>query len=161
MQTIDGFNYHVIFVNHYTKYIWFNPIKNKFDIFPLFSTFKKLIEIYFWTSIISIYLDGGSEFQWLFFFSSHDITHIQTPPHTPQHNDSAKHHHRHIVETELTLLHQVFLFSSFWSYTFQIAIYLINHLPIRVLNFKSPFEALYTIHRSHTKLCAFGCLCYP
>ena len=28
----DGFNYYVIFVDHYTKYIWLFPIKRKYDV---------------------------------------------------------------------------------------------------------------------------------
>ncbi|CAL2268722.1 unnamed protein product [Prunus armeniaca] len=44
--------------------------------------------------------------------------HLPTPP---QHNGYAERHHRHIVETGLTLLHQAFMPLLYWSYAFQAA----------------------------------------
>lgn len=59
-------------------------------------------------------------------FRANGITHLQIPPHTPQHNEIAEHQHRHLVEIRLTLLPSTSLPPKFWSYTFQIATYLIN-----------------------------------
>lgn len=42
--SIDGFQYYLIFVDHYTKYIWFFPIKRKSDVSIIFSKFKKVVE---------------------------------------------------------------------------------------------------------------------
>jgi hypothetical protein len=36
--------------------------------------------------------------------SFYDISHLTTPPHTPQHNGYSERRHYHIVETSLTLL---------------------------------------------------------
>lgn len=48
--------------------------------------------------------------------------------------------HRHVVETGLTLLSQHHMPSSYWVAAFNTALYLINHLPSRLLGFKCPFE---------------------
>ena len=81
VESIDQNKYFVIFVDHFTKYIWFYPIKYKFDVFNIFLTFKNLMENYFKTKIISLYSNGGGEFQKLkpFFgklrhLSSYDTT---------------------------------------------------------------------------------------
>lgn len=51
--------------------------------------------------------------------------------------------HPHVVETGLTLLSQAHMPSSYWVAVFNTALYLINHLPSRLLGFKSPFEILF------------------
>lgn len=36
----DGFKYYIIFVDHYTKYIWLYPLKQKSDAKPVFTRYK-------------------------------------------------------------------------------------------------------------------------
>ena len=148
-------------MDHFTKYIWFYPIKYKSDIFTIFPTFKNLVENYFKIKIISIYSDGGGKFQKLKpFLAKFGISHLMTPPHTPQHNGIAERRHRHIVETGLTLLHQSNLPLKFWSHAFQTATYLINRLPTPILHNRSPFHALFGDIPNYSKLRIFGCLCF-
>jgi hypothetical protein len=158
----DGFQYYVIFVDHFTKYTWLYPLRLKSDVLNVFTKFKTVVEKFFKTSILTIYSDGGGEYQKLkSFLETHGIQHLKTPPHTPQHNGSAERRHRHIVETGLTLLHNASLPLSFWSFAFQTASYLINRLPTPLLNNKSPFESLFRSPPNYSKLRIFGCLCFP
>jgi len=162
VESIDQNKYFVIFVDHFTKYIWLYPIKYKYDVFTIFPTFKNLVENYFKTKIISIYSDGGGEFQKLKpFLAKFGISHLMTPPHTPQHNGIAKRRHHHIIETGLTLLYQSNLPLKFWSHAFQTATYLINRLPTPILHNRSPFHALFGDIPNYSKLRIFGCLCFP
>ena len=101
ISSFDGFNYYVIFVDHYTKYIWLS------DVHSTFVAFKQLVENYFTITIKMLYTNNRGEFLALrLFLATHGITHITTPPHTPEHNEYFEHWHRHIVETGITLLHQ-------------------------------------------------------
>ena len=110
IPSLNGFNYYVIFVDHYTKYIWLFPIKRKSNIALIFTCFKLVVEKFFQCPIISTYTDGGGEFQALkSFIESHGIFHFLTPSHTLQHNGSAERCHHHLVETRLTLLNQASL----------------------------------------------------
>lgn len=96
------------------------------------------------------------------FFASFGISHLTTPPYTPQHNGSAERRHRHIVETGLILMHQASLPLSFWSHALQTPVYLINRLPTPILpNTMSPFQALFGDSPNYSKTRIFGCLCYP
>ena len=107
VSSSDDFNYYVIFVYHYTKYIWLYSLRRKSDVHSTFVTFKKLVENYFTTTIKTLYTDNGGEFlAFQSFLATHGITHLITPPHTPEHNEYSKPQHRHIVETSLTLLYQ-------------------------------------------------------
>jgi hypothetical protein len=40
----DGFWYFVIFVDAYTKYIWFFPLVAKYDVFTIFHQFQTQVE---------------------------------------------------------------------------------------------------------------------
>lgn len=143
----DGFKYYVIFVDHYTKYIWLYPLSRKSDVHITFLNFKALVENYFSTSIKILFTDNGGEYLAMrSFLATCGITRLTTPPHTPEHNSYSEGRHRHIVETGLTLLHRASLPILFWPYAIAAAIYLIN----RILFW--PYVS---------KLRVFGCLCYP
>lgn len=45
--SIDNYKYYIIFVDHFTKYIWFYPLKKKFDGFDIFQRFRALVENFF------------------------------------------------------------------------------------------------------------------
>ncbi|KAL0340066.1 UNVERIFIED_CONTAM: Retrovirus-related Pol polyprotein from transposon RE1 [Sesamum radiatum] len=50
--------------------------------------------------------------------------------------------------------------SHFWADSILTATYIINKLPSAKLNWKSPYELLYTTPRTYDNLKTFGCLCY-
>lgn len=83
--SIDKKLYYVIFVDQFTKYIWLYTLKNKSEVKTIFSKFKPLVENYFHTKILSIYTDGGGEFEGLkSFLHTNGIEHLVSPPYTPQ-----------------------------------------------------------------------------
>ena len=62
VSSSNGFYYYVIFVDHFTKYIWFYPLYCKSDVHSTFVAFKQLVENYFITTIKTLYTDNGGEF---------------------------------------------------------------------------------------------------
>ena len=50
---------------------------------------------------------------------------------------------------------------SYWSYAFATVVYLINRLPTHTLQFLSLYAKLFGNYPNYSKLCSFGCLCYP
>jgi len=162
LLSIDGFKYYVIFVYHFTKYIWFYPLRKKSEVKPTFIRFKAIVENYFKKKIMTLYSDNGGEYIVLTeFFATHGISHLTTPPHTPEHNGFAERRHRHIVETGLALLTHASLPRLFWSYAFATAVYLINRMPTPTLKNHSPYDMIFQCSPHYEKLRVFGCLCYP
>ena len=140
VHSIDGFKYYVIFVDHYTHYIWLYPLRKKSDVLSVFTRFKTLVENKFQTQIITLYSDNGGEYIAMKdFLATNGITHLTSPPHTPQHNGFAERRHRHLVETGLALLSHASIPISYWSYALTAAAYLINRLPTSTLSNSSPF----------------------
>ena len=158
----DGFKYYVIFIDHFTKYIWIYPLKRKSDVQEVFTRYKPIVENYFSHKIITLYSDNGGEYIALKdYLSLHGISHFTTPPHTPEHNGYSERRHRHIVETGLALLSHASLPTTFWPHAFATAVYLINRQPTPTLNLSSPFELIFNQSPNYSKLKIFGCLCYP
>ena len=103
--SFDGYKYYLILVDHYTRYMWLFPLKLKSQIAATFIKFKELIENQFQTKITTLYSDNGGEYIALRpFLAQHGISHLTTPPHTPEHNCLSERRHRHIVETGLSFL---------------------------------------------------------
>ena len=161
-KSIDGYAYYVTFIDHYSKYVWLYPMKQKSDTHDLFIHFQKLVENYFHTRIVSVFTDNGGEYQKLKnHFLSCGISHYTTPPHTPEHNGTAERRHRSIVETGLAMLQFSSLPSNYWSHAFQAAVYLLNRLPSSAISFQTPFSRLFGMSHNFKRLKSFGCLCFP
>ena len=82
-------------------------------------------------------------------------------PHTHQQNGVAERKHRHIVETGLALLAHASVPFRFWSDAFSTACFLINRLPTRLRQMKTPLELLLNEVPDYTFLKVFGCACWP
>ena len=81
IRCIDGFSYYVLFVHHVTKYSWFFPLLHKFENFSLFPKFKKIVEIFFKSSISTLYSYGGKERLNICVLKSWDSTSYLPPTH--------------------------------------------------------------------------------
>ena len=92
-------------MDHFTKHICFYPLKQKSNVREIFVRFKALLENYFKAKIVTLYSNQGGEYQALkSFLAPHGISHFTTPPNTPKHNGYSERHHRHIMETSLSLI---------------------------------------------------------
>ena len=162
VSSIDGYHYYLLLVDHFTKYYWFYPLRHKSDVHSTFVQFTTMVENQFSCKLKNLYSDNGGEFIKLrSFLTTRGISHYTTAPHTPQQNDTIERHHRHVVETGMTLLHHASVPSTYWTYALATAVYLINHLPTPLLSYKSPFEVLSGRTPNYHKLRTFGCQCYP
>ena len=164
LTSVLGFNYYVIFVNDCTRFTWLFLLKHKHQVLSVFKHFEALVETQYFTKIKVLRTDNGIEYTntaFQSFCSSNGILHLTSYPYTQQQNGVSERKHRHIVETGLSLLYKSNLPYNYWSYAFSIAVYLINRLPSSVLNFKSPWQSLYSKPPPLHSLISFGCACYP
>jgi transposase InsO family protein len=88
------------------------------------------------------------------------ISHQTSCVGTPQQNGISERKNRHLLEVTRALLFSGNLPKNYWADAVLTGCYLINRLPSRVLDFKSPLEVLYNrkIDISHLKI--VGCVCY-
>ena len=81
--------------------------------------------------------------------------------HTHQQNGTVERKHRHIVETGLTLLAHASAPLCYWNDAFATACFLINRLPSRTIEMKTPLERLLNETPDYTFFKVFGCACWP
>lgn len=72
------------------------------------------------------------------FLDAKGIKHMVSCPYTHQQNGFAERKHRH-VEITVTLMTKASLPVQFWLHAYSHAAFLINKMPCRVLNMKSPY----------------------
>ena len=162
VNSINDFCYYVIFVDHFSKYVWLYPLKLKFDVSVIFSIFKNLVERQFNSQIRTLYSnDGGEYIKLQSFLQANGISHLTTPPHTSEHNGLSEQKHCHLIETARYLLNHASLPPHYWSFAFQTTIYLINWLPTHGLNMSTPHHVHFKTPANYKKLKTFGCLCFP
>ena len=58
VSSIDDFCYYVIFVDYFTKYCWFYPMKNKSDVNHIFVQLTTMLETQFSYKIKNLYTDN-------------------------------------------------------------------------------------------------------
>lgn len=144
IPSIEGHCYFVLFVDDFSKYVWFFPLVRKSDVCDIFLKFQVKEERLFNTKIRNFQSDWGGEYRKL---SSHfekcGITHRIAFPHTHEQNGSAKRKIRHITKTGLTLLAHGSVPKKYWHFAFDTSVYLINRMPTSVLHDQSPFQVLF------------------
>jgi hypothetical protein len=72
------------------------------------------------------------------YFDHHGFIHETSCPQTSQQNDVAEWKNRHILETTRALLHGSHVPIRYWPDAVSTTIHLLNRLPSKVLNFKTP-----------------------
>jgi histone deacetylase 1/2 len=158
--SVSGHNYYVSFIDAYSRFTWLYLLKRKSDVFDVFIQFQAHVERILHHKIIHLQSDWGGEYRNLnTFFQKQGIVHRVACPHTHQQNGAAERKHHHIVETGLTLLAHASVPFRFWSDAFTTACFLINRLPTRLLNMKTPVEVLFHEPPDYTFLKVFGCAC--
>ena len=81
VQSIDGYKYNIIFVDHFTKYTWIYPLKQKSDSLSTFIRFQSLVENFFQTKVKQLFSDNGGEYIKLAsHLASCGISHLTSPP---------------------------------------------------------------------------------
>lgn len=137
-------------------------MNRKSNVSVLFPRFKALVEKYFNTPLVSLFLNNGGKYVGLIpCLQKHFISHFSTPPHTSEQNGVAERSHCHIVDTGLSLLYHEKLLISFCSHAFQTTVHLINRLPTKILGFKSPYTKLQKMPPTYKKLKSFSCVSFP
>jgi len=160
--SVGNHAYYVSFIDVYSRYTWIYLLKQKSEVSQVFKDFQNFVERKFNRKIIHMQTDWGGEYERLnSFFRQLGISHRVSCPHTHQQNSRAERKHRHIVEVGLSLLSQASMPLKFWDQAFLTATYLINILPSRVLENKTPVELLLKEKPQYTSLRVFGCACWP
>jgi Reverse transcriptase (RNA-dependent DNA polymerase)/Integrase core domain/gag-polypeptide of LTR copia-type/GAG-pre-integrase domain len=159
----EGYKYFVTFIDDKSRATWLYLLKSKREVPITFKNFCIMIENQFGTTIKVLRSDNGTEYtnnELQTFLQSKGISHQTSCVGTPQQNGVAERKNRHLLEITRALLFSANMPKEYWAVAVRTACYLINRLPSRILEFKSPLEIIYNrkINISHLKV--FGSVCY-
>ena len=145
IATVSGIRWFVIFVDDSTRMTWLYTLHRKDDVFSVFQTFHAMIKTQFSAKLQILCSDNGGEYinkEFQAYFQLHGLIHETFCAQTPQQNGVAERKHRHILETARALLIGAHMPRSYWTDAIATAVHLINRMPSKLLNFKTPMQAL-------------------
>lgn len=158
--SVHGFRYFLTVLDDHTRFLWVVMLKTKGEVQGYVKSFITMVETQFNKRIKMIRSDNGPEFLLPSFYKSKGIIHQVSCVATPQQNGRVERRHQHILNVSRALMFQSQLPKLYWSYAVLHATYLINRVPSKVLNNKSPHEILFGLPPDLSMLRVFGCLCY-
>jgi len=138
-------------------------MKYKPEVADIFWKFKAWVEKQSTYKIQVIRLDNGTKYtseKFNKFNKKEGIKHQLTTPYTPQQNKVVERKNRTLVEMARCLLHDKGLPKNLWDKVANTIIFLLNILPTKALQQKTPFEAWYGYKPKLQNLKTFGCLCF-
>ena len=158
----------IVFIDDCTRLTWVYTMKNKSEASVIISSFIKLIQNQFGTTLKRFRSDNARDYfnsQVTTFFESIGIVHESSCPYTPEQNGVAERKIGHLMEVTRSLMFNAHIPNFWWSETVLTAIHLINRLPSEALAFKSPKD-LFLHHYPHVQLGpelplhVFGCVAF-
>lgn len=156
-------NFFLTIVDDYSRSVWVFLIKHKSDASQCLINFHKFVEVQFGKQIKRVRCDNGGEFtsnSMVVFYNKNGILLETTCPHTPQQNGVVERKHRHLLETARALRFEANIPKRFWGECILTAAYIINRLPSKVINNKTPYELVWNHKPEYEHLRIFGCLAY-
>jgi hypothetical protein len=162
--SLSGYWWFVSFIEDFSRTSWVYLLKDKSDVFSVFQMFHKMVQNQFNTSIKIVRSDNGGEYMsgnLGMYFREQGIIHQTTCVDTPHQNCVAERKNRHLLEVTRSLMH-THVPKSYWGDALLTATYLINRMPSRVLDFKTPLEVLSPPLSASKGVSpkVFGCVCF-
>ena len=107
--------------------------------------------------------DNGSEYvnkEMEFFMIQKNIKHQRTVPYSPQQNGFAERQNLTIMSMARCVLIESNLPYEYWNFAVQYAVYTLNRLPTKSIQWKTPYEIWMKRKPDAGYLRPFGCLAY-
>ncbi|KAK3021989.1 hypothetical protein RJ639_045684 [Escallonia herrerae] len=159
----SGSHYFLTIVDDHSRATWVFLMKFKSETRHYLLMFFNWIKTQFNTRIKVFRTDNGLEFghrELLHHYFENGMDRQTSCTDTPQQNGVVERKHRHLLEVARALRFQAKLAVRFWGECVLIAAYLINRMPLSVLQNRTPYEVLFGEVPDYDHLRTFGCLCY-
>ena len=145
IPNVYGARWFVSLIDDCTRVTWIFLLKQKSDVSIVIPNFHSMVQNQFGVQIKSFTTNNARHYFYQIlspYFQSQGILHDSSCVNTPQQNGVAERKNGHLLNTTQALLFQGNAPKSYWGEAVLIATYLINRIPSRVLDNKSPIEVL-------------------
>ena len=161
--SLNDSKFYIAFIDDHTRMCWIYFMKFKSEVANIFWKFKAWVENQSKCKMQVIRSDNGTEYtseKFNKFCENEGIEHQLTAPYTPQQNGVVERKNRTVMEMTRCLLHDKGLPKKLWAEAANTTIFLLNRLPTKALQQRTPFEAWYGYKPRLQNLKTFGCLCF-
>jgi transposase InsO family protein len=163
VTSLLGERWYVTFIDGFSKCTWLYLLKQKSEVLCAFENFYTLVCNQYNASVKIFRSDNGTLYinrEFNNFLSSRGIIHQTTCVNTAEQNGVAERKNRHLLEVARSLMFMMNVPKFLWGEAVKTAAYLINRLPSRVLNYKTPIECLSGTNSFIVPPKVFGCTCF-
>ncbi|GJR69197.1 ribonuclease H-like domain-containing protein [Tanacetum coccineum] len=146
IPSLSGFQYYVLFLDHYSQFVWVYPLVRKSDVLSKFILFRNYVRTQFKCEIRAFQCDHGGEFDnrnLHDLFNTHGIQFRFSCPKTSQQNGKSERMVRTLNNIIRTLLFQAKLPPTYWVEALHMAVHILNILPSTAINNEVPFTRLF------------------
>jgi transposase InsO family protein len=163
VASLSGFRWFVTFIDCCSRVIWLFLMRSKSKVPDCFRNFQKMVETQYGKRVKILRSDNGTEYtnkSMQDFLRSEGIVHQTTCVNTPEQNGVAERNNRHILEVIRCLLFSMNVPRYLWVEAIKTAIYLINRMLLRAVDFHTPLEILTGKNAFKVPPKTFGCVCF-
>ena len=163
VTSLLGERWYVTFIDGFSRCTWLYLLKQKCDVLSAFKNFYALICNQYNAKVKIFRSDNGTEYvnqNFDDFLSSNGIVHQTTCVNTAAQNGVAERKNRHLLEVARSLMFTMNVPKFLWGEAVKTAAYLVNRMPSRVLNYKTPIECLSGANSFIVPPKVFGCTCF-
>ena len=163
VPSLNNNKFFLLFIDDQTRYGWIYFLNNKSEVFGLFKKFKALVEAQSKKKIKVLRTDNGGEYnstEFKYFCETQGIVHQFTVPYSPQQNGVAERRNRTIMEMSRSILFEKKIPKRFWAEAAFTSMHLLNRLPTKAVEGKTPYEAWFNLKPSASHLKVFGSICF-
>ena len=160
VQARGSYEYFFTFIDDYSRYGYVYLMHKKSKTFGKFKEFMEEAEKQLGKSLKTLRSNRGDEYLDIEFkdhFLEHGILSQLIAPGAPQQNSVAQRKNRTLLDMVRLMMSYFSLPISFWGYSLQIAVYILNVVPSKSIQ-KTPLE-LWNGHKPSLRhFCIWGCL---
>jgi len=162
-QTLRGFRYFISFRDDFTHFTWVFLLKKKSEATQVFTDWIATVNKTRGRRIRMLITDQGGEYKnqaMANLCRQNGIQQVFTAAHTHEQVGASERFNRTVADMMRTIAIQANFAPRYWGELCMTATYLINRLPTKTLDGKSPYEAWYGIKASLSHLRVIGSICY-
>ncbi|KAJ9538691.1 hypothetical protein OSB04_031424 [Centaurea solstitialis] len=159
-HSYQGHRFFLTIVDDYSRFTWVYMLKHKSEVTVLIPQFYAMIQTQFGKGIRSVRSDNAKEFDFSQFFADKGVISQKSCVERPEQNSVVERKHQHILNVARALFFQSKIPLAYWSECVRTAIFLINRIPSKLLNNKTPYELMYGKIPDYSTIRVFGCLSF-
>ena len=143
VSTLKEKRWFMTIIDDHTRISWVYLLKEKNEVETIFKTFFNMVQTQYSAQIKMIRSDNGREYfskTLQFFFDEKCVIHQSSCTDTPAQNGIAERKNRHLLEVTRSIMFSAKIPKYLWGDALLHATYLINRMPSKILDFKTPID---------------------